>query len=77
MNEHLVRDFQDLLSAPEEWQPCPTDFSFERLDAAEVSRLEDPFAKEEVLSALGEFSGDKAPRPNGFSVAFWQNSWDL
>ena len=39
--------------------------------------LESPFTEEEVLSALGEFSGDKALGPNGFSMAFLQSSWDF
>ena len=25
--------------------------------------------------ALGEFSGDKALGPDGFSMTFWQSSW--
>ena len=24
-----------------------------------------------------EMNGDKAPGPNGFTVAFWQNAWDF
>ena len=37
--------------------------------------LERPFYEEEFIAALGEFSGDKAPSPDGFSMAFWQSSW--
>ncbi|RVW85331.1 hypothetical protein CK203_045523 [Vitis vinifera] len=29
----------------------------------------------EIHSALMEMNGDKAPGPDGFSVAFWQNAW--
>ncbi|RVW26742.1 hypothetical protein CK203_108376 [Vitis vinifera] len=39
--------------------------------------LEAPFSEEEVLFALSARSGDKAPDPNGFSMAFWQASWDF
>ena len=37
--------------------------------------LERPFSEEEVFATLGEFSGEKAPGPDGFSMAFWQSSW--
>ena len=36
----------------------------------EKARLGEPFSKQEVFEALKAFSGDKAPRPDGFSMAF-------
>lgn len=39
---------------------------FEGLEAYEVTRLEEPFSKEEVLDALSGFRGDKALGPNVF-----------
>ena len=32
--------------------------------------LEQPFS-------IKDLNGDKAPRPNGFTAAFWQFSWDI
>ncbi|RVW19869.1 hypothetical protein CK203_110852 [Vitis vinifera] len=43
----------------------------------EAESLEIPFAEIEIYSALMEMSGDKAPGPDGFTVAFWQNAWDF
>ena len=74
LEDQVVRDFQGLLSAPKECQPSFMGLHFERLDFFEASLLERPFS-EEVISALGEFSGDKAPGPDGFSMDFWQSSW--
>ena len=51
-------------------EPSSIRLSFERLDVAEASCLENPFTEEEVFLALGEFCGDKAHGPNGFSMAF-------
>ena len=48
--------------------------SFASLSLEEASRLEQPFREEEVFTALNEMDGDKAPRPNGFTLAFWQDS---
>ncbi|RVX04596.1 UDP-glucose:glycoprotein glucosyltransferase [Vitis vinifera] len=35
------------------------------------------FTKDEVFDALFGCNGDKAPGPDGFSMAFWQFSWDF
>ena len=35
------------------------------------------FFEEEIHSALLELNGDKAPGPDGFTVAFWQACWDF
>ncbi|RVW31082.1 hypothetical protein CK203_093146 [Vitis vinifera] len=49
----------------------------ESLNAQEAEFLEVPFSEEEIHSALLELNGDKAPGPNGFTVAFWQACWDF
>ncbi|RVX07360.1 Transposon TX1 uncharacterized 149 kDa protein [Vitis vinifera] len=43
----------------------------------EAKSLETPFAENEIHSALMEMNGDKAPGPDGFTVAFWQDAWDF
>ena len=75
LEDQVVKAFQGLLSAPNECQPSFMGLSFERLDLFEASLLERPFSEEEDIAALGEFSGDKAPSPDGFSMTFWQSSW--
>ena len=42
-----------------------------------AAKLEDPFTMEEVLTTLLDLNGDKALSPNGFSMVFWQFSWDF
>ena len=32
---------------------------------------------EEVFIALSDLNGDKAPGPDGFTIAFWQFSWNI
>ena len=39
--------------------------------------LEMPFTEDEVFDALLGCNGDKAPGLDGFSMAFWQFSWDF
>ncbi|RVW14457.1 LINE-1 retrotransposable element ORF2 protein [Vitis vinifera] len=42
-----------------------------------VEGLEKPFLEEEVFGALSGCCGEKAPGPDGFSMAFWQFSWEF
>ena len=35
------------------------------------------FTEEEVLAAVSGLNDDKAPRPDGFPIAFWSFSWDF
>ena len=39
--------------------------------------LELPFSESEVHAALMDMNGDKAPGPDGFTLAFWQSCWDF
>ena len=51
--------------------------SFKEIGRDVVAKLEDPFTVEEVFTALSDLNGDKAPNLDGFSIAFWQFSWDF
>ena len=39
--------------------------------------LEKEFTKEEVIQVLREMEGDKAPGPNGFTIAFFDKCWSV
>ena len=57
------------------WRAEIDGLPFSTLSPEEASSLELPFREEEVFTALNEVDGDKAPSPDGFSIAFWQASW--
>ncbi|RVX09480.1 putative ribonuclease H protein [Vitis vinifera] len=59
------------------WRPSLRGLFFERLEAVDAASLEEPFSEQEVMEALKGFCGDKAPGPDGFSMAFWQSSWEF
>ena len=42
-----------------------------------AAKLEDLFNVEEVFTALSNLNRDKALGSDGFSIAFWQFSWDF
>jgi hypothetical protein len=50
--------------------------AFNSLDVEEASRLELPFEEREVFKVIKGMNRDKAPSPNGFSMAFFQDCWD-
>ena len=56
------------------WRAEIDGLPFATLSPEEAGNLEMPFREEEILTAINETDGDKAPGPDGFSMAFWQAS---
>ena len=69
--------FKGLMSDPGVSRASLEGLDFSKLDALAASKLEEPFTEEEVHSVLLNLNGDKAPGPNGFTVALLQFSWDF
>ena len=69
--------FNTLLSDTREWRASLDGLSFQRIIEEEAARIELPFIEEEMFTALNDLNGDKAPRPDGFTIAFWQFSWEI
>ncbi|RVW35131.1 hypothetical protein CK203_085890 [Vitis vinifera] len=42
-----------------------------------ASRLDSPFSEEEIFNAIFQLDRDKAPGPDGFTIAVFQNFWDV
>ncbi|RVW39477.1 Transposon TX1 uncharacterized 149 kDa protein [Vitis vinifera] len=73
-----ARDYKSWLYQEEEgWRPSVDGISFMRLDNSEAKGLENPFSEEEVFAALTDLGKDKAPGPDGFTMAFWLFGWDV
>ena len=66
-----------MLSDPKDWHSPTLGVKFDRLSKAEAASLEVPSTEENIYAALLETNGDKAPGPNGFTMAIWQCSWDF
>ena len=62
--------FKTLVLEGEGWRLGVDALPFEVLDDAEARKLERVFSKEEVLEALSELNGDKAPELDGFQWPF-------
>ncbi|RVX19039.1 Transposon TX1 uncharacterized 149 kDa protein [Vitis vinifera] len=73
----VVRAFKDQLTDPGGWHPSMEGLDFNRIGDEDAARLEEIFSEEEVLKALSDLNGDKAPGPDGFPIRFWQFYWDV
>ena len=61
--------FKKLYQEQESWRPTIDSLDFASLDETKRFFLEE--FEEEILKALKEAEGDKAPSPDGFTLAFF------
>lgn len=77
IQDHIVQYYEDLLAEKVEWHPKLDGLLFDQLDSDVAGGLERPFDEEEVHLVVRGMCRDKAPGPDGFSMAFFQESWDI
>ena len=74
LRKGIIDACQAWLSNDLAWRAEIDGLPFATLSPEEAGNLEMPFREEEILTAINETDGDKAPGPDGFSMAFWQAS---
>lgn len=67
--QHLFRDGGEM------WRPGIDGVTFDTISEADGQMMKRPFTEEEVLGVLRSMLGDKEPRPDAFSIAFFQQCW--
>ena len=77
IKEGVCRAYQSLLSESGDWRPSINGLNFKELGEGLASSLEVMFFEEEIFAALSSCCGDKAPGPDGFTMAFWLFCWDV
>ncbi|RVW67638.1 Transposon TX1 uncharacterized 149 kDa protein [Vitis vinifera] len=77
IKEDVCNAYQTLLSDPGDWRPSINGLNFKELGEGLANSLEVMFSEEEIFAALSSFCGDKAPGPDGFTMAFWLFCWDV
>eukprot|EP00261_Vitis_vinifera_P025806 XP_010658742.1 PREDICTED: uncharacterized protein LOC104881182 [Vitis vinifera] len=77
VREGIANAFHQRLSEDGGWKADIEGIQLNRISQQEAKSLEIPFSENEIHSALMEMSGDKAPGPDGFTMAFWQRSWEF
>ena len=71
----IAKAFEAMLADSGEWRANLEGLHFSRLNALEADNLELQFTEAEVINAINDLNGDKAPGPDGYTVAFWQFNW--
>ena len=77
IKDGVVHAFHSLLAETDEWRPRCNGLQVGVLEGEAAALLEAPFSEEEVFGALSDLNGDKAPGPDGFTMAFWQFGWSF
>lgn len=73
----LVNFYKQLFSDDEVRRPLLDGLVFSSLDESDRDLLDQPFTEEEVWGVVRNMAGDKAPGPDGFSLAFFQSCWEV
>jgi hypothetical protein len=77
ISNHIGKFYQKLYSEQCSWRPRVDSLSFDSILEAEAEWLEREFTEEEVRKVVKSMVGDKAPSPDGFSMAFFQACWEV
>ena len=72
LRQGITNAFENLLSYSGDWRANLAGLNFSKLSASQAENLERPFLEIEIFSVLNDLNGDKVPRPDGFTVTFWQ-----
>ena len=71
VSSQVVQFYQDLYTETDVWHPTVDELDFACIREDERLSLEREFSKEEVTQVLTKMEGDKAPGPDGFTMAFF------
>ena len=66
----IVDAFQSLFTYSSGWRPNFPSVSLSEIGLENSIKVEEPFTEDEIFVALFELNGNKAPRSDGFSMAF-------
>jgi hypothetical protein len=75
IGEGLVNFYNNLFFDEALRRPLLDDLPFSSIDEEDGLVLDRQFTEEEVWGVVKEMAGDKAPRPNGYTMAFFQECW--
>jgi hypothetical protein len=75
IRDQAVHFYELLYQENECWRPKFDELPLDSIREVDRALLERKFEKEEILHVLQEANGDKAPGPDGFTMAFFQQCW--
>jgi hypothetical protein len=66
-----------MFSEQYQWRLRADDLSFLSIDEEDRIWMEREFEEDEIWGVIQNFKGDKAPGPDGFTMAFFQKCWEI
>ena len=77
VSNQVVQFYKNLYGETEGWRPLVEGLEFDRIGNLERVWLERKFKREEILQVASDLDGDKAPSPDGFTMAFYHHCWKV
>lgn len=77
IKREIVAYYQNLYTETKEWRPqcnlrdCPT------INTEDNQMLLSPFDPQEIWESVKACAGDKAPGPDGYTMAFYTQCWEV
>jgi hypothetical protein len=77
IRDHVALFYKSIFAEPFSLRPRMDNLALDTLDIREASSLVLPFEESELLEVVKGLNRDKAPGPDGFTLAFFQDCWDV
>jgi hypothetical protein len=77
IKENIVPFYKKLYFEQCSWRPRGDVLSFLSIDVDESTWLQREFEEKEVWDVVRDLNGDKAPGPDGFTMAFFHKCWEI
>lgn len=77
LKRHVEEFFRSLYYDERPIWPQVDGLNLPLLGAGQLDWLGRPFDEEEVKKAMWSLNGDKAPEPDGFTIAFYKACWEV
>ncbi|XP_070006882.1 uncharacterized protein LOC142162178 [Nicotiana tabacum] len=77
IKSEILNFYQQLYIENEPWRPSTRFDNLARISEAERNWLEREFEEHAILSIIKKCAPDKAPRHDGFTMAFFQHAWEI
>lgn len=77
IKREVIRYYKKLYKEEEEWRPIGPNNINQMITEEDNLMLQSPFGEQEIWDSVKVCAGDKAPGPDEFSIAFFNNCWDV
>ena len=77
IRDHIANFYEHLYIKNGQRRPYLDGLQFSSISGEDVEWLDRPFDETEIFDVVQGFNGDKAPGPDGFSLAFFQKCWSV